>query len=222
MTFTVAEAGAPTWGDEDDGFPEVDDLADATLGQYRLGRIIGRGSMGRVYRGEHLSLARPCAIKVMNPGLVARKPKIRERFWAEARAVANLVHPHVVTVHNLGNDRGYHYIEMEYVPGGVSLKEALDPRGGVRAGPGLDAGPAGRPGARGRARLGAGPPRCEALQRPAHRGGAGQARRLRPGAATAASCWSRASRSPGPPPTWRPSCSRGFPPATVPTSTPSA
>ncbi len=125
MTFTVAEAGASSWVDEDDGFPAVDDLADTTLGQYRLGRIIGRGSMGRVYRGEHISLGRPCAIKVMNPGLVAKKPKIRERFWAEARAVANLVHPHVVTVHNLGDDRGYHYIEMEYVPGGVSLKEVL-------------------------------------------------------------------------------------------------
>ena len=40
------------------------------------------------------------------------------------------MHPHVVTVHNLGSDRGYHYIEMEYVPGGVSLKETL-----VREGP---------------------------------------------------------------------------------------
>jgi len=125
LTFTVAETVADSWVDEDSGFPAVDDLAEATLGQYRLGRIIGRGSMGRVYRGEHLSLGRPCAIKVMNPGLVAKKPKIRERFWAEARAAANLVHPHVVTVHNLGNDRGYHYIEMEYVPGGVSLKESL-------------------------------------------------------------------------------------------------
>ncbi|MEJ7640448.1 MAG: hypothetical protein WKF75_21390, partial [Singulisphaera sp.] len=45
MTFAVAEAGASTRADEDDGFPEVDDLADGTLGQYRLGRIIGRGSM---------------------------------------------------------------------------------------------------------------------------------------------------------------------------------
>jgi len=125
MSLTIAEPGGPPLVDDDDGFPEVDDLAEGTLGQYRLGSIIGRGSMGRVYRGEHLSLGRPCAIKVMNPGLVARKPRVRERFWAEARAVANLVHPHVVTVHNLGSDRGYHYIEMEYVPGGVSLRERL-------------------------------------------------------------------------------------------------
>src|SRR5437773_1560251 len=47
----------------DDGFPEVDDLVDSTLGQYRLESVVGRGSMGRVYRGEHLGLGRPCAVK---------------------------------------------------------------------------------------------------------------------------------------------------------------
>jgi serine/threonine-protein kinase len=109
----------------DDGFPEVDELLGATLGQYRLDDLIGRGTMGRVYRAEHLGLHRPCAVKVMNPGLVNRQPQVRERFWAEARAVANLLHPHVVTIHNLGTERGYHFIEMEYVPGGVSLRESV-------------------------------------------------------------------------------------------------
>ncbi len=111
--------------DLDDGFPEVDDLTGRTLGQYRIGPVIGHGSMGRVYQAEHEFLCRPCAIKVLNPGLVARQPQIREQFWSEARVVANLVHPHVVTVHNLGSDRDYHFIEMEYVPGGISLRETL-------------------------------------------------------------------------------------------------
>jgi eukaryotic-like serine/threonine-protein kinase len=62
---------------------------------------------------------------VLNPGLVARQPQVREQFWAEARVVANLIHPNVVTVHNLGTDRDYHFIEMEYVAGGISLKETL-------------------------------------------------------------------------------------------------
>lgn len=114
----------------DDGFPVIDDLINQTLGQYKLESVVGRGSMGRVYRAEHLGLGRSCAIKVMNPGLVANQPHIRERFWAEARAVATLHHPHVVTIHNLGSDRGYHFIEMEYVPGGLSLSESL-----VREGP---------------------------------------------------------------------------------------
>jgi serine/threonine-protein kinase len=110
---------------DEDGFPLRDDLIGRTLGQYRLGRVIGRGSMARVHHAEHLGLGRSCAIKIMNPGLIAHQPQIVERFWAEARAAAHLVHPHVVTIHNLGFDRGYHFIEMELVPGGHSLKEVL-------------------------------------------------------------------------------------------------
>ncbi len=115
---------------DDDEFAGTHNLVGESIGQYRLDEIVGRGSMGRVYRAEHLGLHRPCAIKVMNPGLVSKQPQIRERFWAEARAVALLLHPHVVTIHNLGCDRGYDYIEMEYVPGGVSLREAI-----IREGP---------------------------------------------------------------------------------------
>lgn len=138
--------------DVSDGFPEIDDLVDRDLGQYRIGPRIGRGTMGRVYRAEHRGLGRPCAIKVMDPSLIVREPAIVDLFWAEARAVAGLVHPHIVTVHNLGTDRGYHFIEMElvehrrpywrksrgadggmrreFVPGGVSLTEKI-----VREGP---------------------------------------------------------------------------------------
>ncbi len=109
----------------EDGFPLEDDLSGRSLSQYQVGDILGRGSMARVYRADHLGLGRTCALKVMNPALVAKQPRIVDRFWAEARAVANLVHPHVVTIHNLGTDRGYHFIEMEYVPGGRTLKEVL-------------------------------------------------------------------------------------------------
>ena len=128
LAETIAYHEAPRA--EADGFPEVDDLVGSPLGQYRVAEVIGRGQMGRVYRAEHAGLGRHCALKVMNPGLVRRQPQVVERFWAEARAVAGLVHPHIVTVHNLGSDRGYHYIEMEYVPGGVSLRETL-----IRQGP---------------------------------------------------------------------------------------
>ncbi len=108
-----------------DGFPVIDDLVRTVLGQYYIEEMIGRGSMGRVYRATHKSLDRPCALKIMSPGLLTKKPQVRERFWAEARAAAGLVHPHIVTVHNLGTDRGYNYIEMEFVPGGVTLREAV-------------------------------------------------------------------------------------------------
>jgi serine/threonine-protein kinase len=115
---------------ESDGFPDEDDLIGRNFAQYRMGGILGRGSMGRVYRAEHVGLRRICAVKVVNPGLVAREPQTLDQFWAEARAIAGQIHPNIVTVHNLGTDRGYHFIEMEYVPGGVSLKEQV-----VRQGP---------------------------------------------------------------------------------------
>jgi serine/threonine protein kinase len=115
---------------EPDGFPEEDDLAGRNFAQYRMGAVLGRGTMGRVYRAEHIGLRRICAIKVVNPGLVAREPQTLDQFWAEARAIAGQIHPNIVTVHNLGTDRGYHFIEMEYVPGGVSLKEQVV-RGGA-------------------------------------------------------------------------------------------
>lgn len=128
------EASSPDTGEEtvegEDGFPGGDELLGETIAQYRLDQLVGRGSMGRVYRAVHLALHRPCAIKVLNPDLVATQPQIRERFWAEARAAAHLLHPHVVTIHNLGSDKGFHFIEMEYVPGGVSLRESV-----IRDGP---------------------------------------------------------------------------------------
>ena len=105
--------------------PEEDCLVGVTLGQYRLDELVGKGSMGRVYRAEHLGLHRPCAIKIMNRQMVEREPHVLDRFWEEARAVANVLHPNVVTIHNLGSAEGFHFIEMEYVPGGVSLRELI-------------------------------------------------------------------------------------------------
>ncbi len=92
--------------------------------------MVGRGSMARVYKAKHLTLGRHCALKVMDPALDAEQPQVRDQFWAEARAAANLIHPHVVTIHNLGTMEGLHFIEMEYVPGGLTLRESL-----VREGP---------------------------------------------------------------------------------------
>jgi serine/threonine-protein kinase len=86
--------------------------------------------MACVYKAKHLGLHRPCALKVMDSEVVKRHPEIRKQFWAEARVAANLIHPNVVTIHNLGSAQGYHFIEMEYVPGGQTLRESL-----VRQGP---------------------------------------------------------------------------------------
>src|SRR6478672_6599689 len=108
----------------------ADRLIGRRVGSYRIESLLGRGSMASVYKAKHLGLHRHCALKIIDTGLVDAQPAIREQFWAEARAAANLLHPHVVTVHNLGSVDGYHFIEKEYVPGGQTLRESL-----VRDGP---------------------------------------------------------------------------------------
>lgn len=105
-----------SWGDE---------LVGRTLAQYRIESHLGRGSMACVFKASHLGLDRVCALKIMDPRLVSTHRGNRDQFWAEARAAANLIHPHVVTIHNLGSDQGYDFIEMEYVAGAVSLRDSL-------------------------------------------------------------------------------------------------
>jgi eukaryotic-like serine/threonine-protein kinase len=123
-----AESDGTAQSEANEGYWES--VIGSRLADYQIESHLGRGSMARVYRARHVGLDRLCALKIMDPRLVSRQPAVRERFWAEARAAAKLSHPHVVTIYNLGVDRGYHFIEMEYVPGAVSLREWL-----VRKGP---------------------------------------------------------------------------------------
>jgi len=116
---------------EDEAYNDYwESVVGSRLADYQIEAHLGRGSMARVYRARHVALDRLCALKIMDPRLVSRQPAVREQFWVEARAAANLSHPHVVAIYNIGVDRGYHFIEMEYVPGAVSLREWL-----VRKGP---------------------------------------------------------------------------------------
>lgn len=92
-------------------------LVGRQLGGYTIESFLGRGGMAWVFRARHDTLLRPCAIKILAPELQERDPKFLEMFVAEARAAASLVHPNVVTVHNVGLYERFHFIEMEYVPG---------------------------------------------------------------------------------------------------------
>ncbi len=103
----------------------LSDRLGSSLGAYRIERLLGRGSMACVYKARHLGLDRDCALKILDSSLDTRQPGLREQFWAEARAAANLSHPHVVTVHNIDSAAGYHFIEMEYVPGGRTLRDVM-------------------------------------------------------------------------------------------------
>ena len=99
-------------------------------GKYELLSEIGRGGMGIVYRAQDQNLRRMVAVKVLAPQL-AVDPVFVQRFEQEAIAAANLHHPNIVTIHDVGKDKipewpgqAVHYIVMEYVEG-ITLEDWL-------------------------------------------------------------------------------------------------
>jgi len=82
---------------------------------YRLLSFLGRGAMGQVYLAQDVLLERPVAVKLIDR--IATDAASRERFFLEARAVARLAHPNVVTVHRVGEVEGHPYLVSEYVRG---------------------------------------------------------------------------------------------------------
>lgn len=91
---------------------------------YEIGERLGEGSMGAVFRGRQVSLDRPVAIKVLTPRLAKSEAYLR-RFQREARSVARLNHPNVVSGIDVGEADGFHYFVMEYVEG-PTLQDLLD------------------------------------------------------------------------------------------------
>ncbi|WP_168219285.1 serine/threonine-protein kinase [Limnoglobus roseus] len=97
------------------------------LGPYRLLDQIGKGGMGTVYLGEHATLKRRVAVKVLARELAENKISV-ERFLREARSASALTHGNIVRVHHVGQAVGTHYIVMEYVDG-VTLEQVVDRKG---------------------------------------------------------------------------------------------
>lgn len=98
------------------------DLSDHLLGaiikdRYQLKDVIGRGSMGVVYRAVQLNDGKAVAIKVLQTHL-ATDPESLKRFQHEAKAASGLMHPHIVRLYDVGMaSGGQPYIAMEYLPG---------------------------------------------------------------------------------------------------------
>jgi serine/threonine-protein kinase len=106
----------------------VSTLLGTTLsGRYRLEARVGAGGMSTVYRALDETLQRQVAIKLMHREVAADSDQL-ERFRREARAVAQLSHPHIVGVIDAGEDEGRPYIVFEYVEG-ETLKERIRRRG---------------------------------------------------------------------------------------------
>jgi eukaryotic-like serine/threonine-protein kinase len=88
---------------------------------------IGRGGFGVVYQARDLSLERLVALKVLHPQLTV-DPRFIENFYREARNLARIHHPNVVTVYEIGEEVGRLFIAMAYLPGG-SLADRLKREG---------------------------------------------------------------------------------------------
>ncbi len=84
-------------------------------GKYKIVELIGNGSVGLVYQAEHEDLGRLVALKVLKTEEL--NDNILLRFKQEARAVASLNHPAIVSIYDVGDECGEHYIAMEYVAG---------------------------------------------------------------------------------------------------------
>jgi len=85
---------------------------------YKVEKLINSGAMGQVYLATQEALERPVAIKVITPSL-SIDATFRQRFLKEGKIIAQLRHPHIVTIHDIGECLNQYYMIMEYVEGGT-------------------------------------------------------------------------------------------------------
>ncbi|MEZ6051835.1 MAG: serine/threonine-protein kinase, partial [Planctomycetaceae bacterium] len=101
------------------------------FGRYELIREVGRGGMGIVYLARQKQLNAMVALKLVGRSQFASAEEVR-RFYSEARAAAGLRHPNIVSVHDVGDCHGQHYLTMDFVGGGNLADRLqhgpLDPR----------------------------------------------------------------------------------------------
>ena len=100
-----------------------------TLGKYKIQEEIGSGGFGRVYRAIDITLDREIALKVLHPQLTV-DAYFLEKFRDEAKLVATLDSPNIVTIHDFGEVDGYVFFAMRYMRGG-SLKDRLEKEGAI-------------------------------------------------------------------------------------------
>lgn len=96
------------------------------IARYETRELIGKGSMGEVYRAQDIKLDRDIALKILQTG-PNFDPELRERFYREARAGARLKHPNITAVYDLGEENGIPYLVMELLHG-ADLRHYIEER----------------------------------------------------------------------------------------------
>ena len=104
-------------------------LPGRNFGPYRILSLIGAGGMGEVYKAKDSRLNRVVAIKILLN--FSERADLRERFRREAQAIANLNHPNICVLHDIGNQDGLDYLVMEHLDG-TTVAERLE-RGRISA-----------------------------------------------------------------------------------------
>jgi serine/threonine protein kinase len=102
--------------------PDIAELA-SKFPQLEILELIGKGGMGAVYKARQKQLDRIVALKILPPG-IGDEPAFAERFAREAKALAKLNHPNIVTLYEFGDAGGQFYFLMEFVDG-VNLRQLL-------------------------------------------------------------------------------------------------
>jgi len=102
----------------------MESLINRTLGGYDLTEELGKGGMATVYKAYQPRLERWVAVKVLDPAHITDDSDVLARFRREAKAIAALRHPNILTVYDYGEEEGLAYIVMEYVERGT-LKDRL-------------------------------------------------------------------------------------------------
>ena len=105
----------------------------SSVAHYRIASRIGAGGMGEVYRATDTKLGRDVALKIL-PAEMARDAERLARFRREARAVATLNHPHIVTIFSVEEADSIHFLTMELVEG-QSLERLIGESGLLSVGP---------------------------------------------------------------------------------------